>query len=360
MNDVHGHPTGDAVLKSVAEVLRGHCRISDSPCRYGGEEFCILLPDATEENATQWAERVRQELAANIVSLNGRELRITASFGVAEHRDDVQTAEELVDRADQALMCAKQSGRDCVVAFESLTNANEVDFKRAGQYGIFQETKASQAMSSVVACLRETDTVGQAAEFFLRSRINSTPVVDAEGKLAGMLSEKDLLMAMIALESWRLPVREVMKTNVIWYEEETPVQTIYEFLCRVSIRRVVIVADGRPTGTISRGTLLRWFRNNVIAQGLLKVPPKGRYVNDSDSCRSRKRLADTAGTLARLASKLQGRLRDDEIDPFPYVIGGATIIQNLVNDLLAFARYSNDTNDTGSLRSLMLGSGHTD
>jgi two-component system, cell cycle response regulator len=360
VNDVHGHPAGDAVLKSVAELISKHCRVSDSPCRYGGEEFCVLLPDATEENAVRWAERVRQTLAANIVSINGRELRITASFGVAQHRDDVQTAEELVDRADQALLCAKQSGRDCVVAFDSLNNANDVDFKHAGQYGMFQETKVSQVMSPVVACLREDQTVGQAAEFFLRSRINSTPVVDAEGKLVGILSEKDLLAAMIALDSWQLPVREVMKSNVIWYEEGTPIQTVYDFLCRVSIRRVVIVADGRPTGTISRGTLLRWFRNMVAAQGLLKLPPNGPKVDDLDQRQSRKRLADTAGTLARLASKLQCRIRDDGIDPFSHVIGGATIMQTLVNDLLAFSRYAKETSDVGPLRSLLLSTNHMD
>ena len=52
-----------------------------------------------------------------------------------------------------------------------------------------------------------------------------------------------------------------MKPNVICYEEDAPILTIYDFLCRVSIRRVVITRRGRPTGTISRGTLIHWFRN---------------------------------------------------------------------------------------------------
>ena len=52
-----------------------------------------------------------------------------------------------------------------------------------------------------------------------------------------------------------------MKPNVICYDEDAPILTVYDFLCRVSIRRVVITARGRPVGTISRGTLIRWFRN---------------------------------------------------------------------------------------------------
>ena len=60
-----------------------------------------------------------------------------------------------------------------------------------------------------------------------------------------------------------------MRPNVISYEEDTPIRVIYEFLCRVSIRGVVITKDGRPTGTISRNSLLRWFRDWVISKGLI-------------------------------------------------------------------------------------------
>ena len=260
---------------------------------------------------------------------------------MAQRQDDTQTAEELVDQADQALLCAKQSGRDRVVAFQSLSDANNVDVRKSSRHGIFQDITASQVMSPMVACLGQDETVGQAAEFFLRSRINSTPVVDADGKLVGILSEKDLMAAMVSLESWQTPVRDVMKPNVIWYEEDTPIETIYEFLCRVSIRRVVIVAGDRPTGTISRGTLLRWFRNLVVAKGLLEHELTAQGLPDEDSNRSRDRMTEVAGTLEALASDLQARLRGDDGDVVPYIVGAATRMQDLVNDLLAYSRYAN-------------------
>ena len=115
INDVHGHPAGDSMLKAVAELLLANCRASDFVCRYGGEEFCILLPETNEAAAAAWAQRVRQRLAALRVPAGRGELRLTGSFGVAQCGDDTQDSEELVDLADQALLCAKRAGRDRVV-----------------------------------------------------------------------------------------------------------------------------------------------------------------------------------------------------------------------------------------------------
>jgi diguanylate cyclase (GGDEF)-like protein len=342
INDLHGHAVGDSILKSVAELLTDVCRSNDSICRYGGEEFCVLLSETGESEAAVWAEAARQRLAALVVPLGDREIRLTGSFGVAQRYDDTQHAEELVDQADQALLCAKQSGRDRVVCYQSLGDASEFDLDGSGPAGgLFHGIAARHVMSPMVACLREDETVGQAAEFFLRSRINSTPVVDAEGKLTGILSEKDLMAAVVSLDWWEEPVRDLMKPNVICYDEETPIQTIYEFLCRVSIRRVVIVSDGRPTGTISRGTLLRWFKNLVLSKGLLEDQPALADGSQADPHRSKQRLAETARQLAHQASKLQHHVQQDAEDLVPYVVGSATGMQELVNDLLAYSRYAN-------------------
>jgi len=261
VNDVHGHPAGDAVLRKVAELLRCNSRTTDIPCRYGGEEFCILLPETNEESATQWAERIRRQLAQATVSTGAGDIQITASFGAAERRDDTPRAETLVDQADQALLYAKQSGRDRVVRFESLTDSSAVDAEHAAEQGLFAGVRAQDVMYPIVHSLREDETVGQAADFFLRLQANAACVIDAEGNLAGILSEKDLLAAMLSPDCWEMPLRDVMKPHVICYDADTPVQMIYQFLCRVSIRQVVILRDARPVGTISRAALLRWFRD---------------------------------------------------------------------------------------------------
>lgn len=322
-----------------------------------------MLPETREEDAALWANRTRERLGSLVIPVGAKKLRVTASFGAAQKTDGTRSAEELVDQADQSLLCAKQSGRDRVVRYESLSTANEVDLEEAdNQRNLFRGITAAHVMSPLVACLREDETVGQAAEFFLRSRINSSPVVDSEGKLSGILSEKDLLAAMVSLDCWSVPVREVMKPNVVCYEEETPIRVIYEFLCRVSIRRVVIAKDERPRGTISRSTLLRWFRNLVCTKGLLTDSEASKTPPVDDSQQAKGRLAETTQTMAQLASELKRRLHEDADDLVPYVVGSATQIQDLVNDLLAYSRYAGESNATGAaaLQSLLLSSSYTD
>jgi len=112
-NDTHGHQVGDIVLQSLGDVLRKTSRDMDMPARFGGEEFCIVLPESEARAAAQAAERVRAALEATVVKAGGKDLQVTASFGVAEvlAGEDV---ESLIRRADQSLYQAKESGRNRV------------------------------------------------------------------------------------------------------------------------------------------------------------------------------------------------------------------------------------------------------
>jgi diguanylate cyclase (GGDEF)-like protein len=115
-NDRHGHAVGDKVLVAFAKTLYAGLRSEDLLCRYGGEEFCILLPDATPAMAMDIAERLRSDAESRAgSSIRGAvELKVTASFGVAILNKDVETFKSMLDRADQALYVAKKSGRNCV------------------------------------------------------------------------------------------------------------------------------------------------------------------------------------------------------------------------------------------------------
>jgi diguanylate cyclase (GGDEF)-like protein/PAS domain S-box-containing protein len=118
VNDDHGHAVGDRVLTAIAAVLGARVRASDLACRFGGEEFVVVLPGAGLPTATRRAEALRRECAAaRVDSGRGAPVRVTVSIGVAAARPG-EPIDETLARADQALYAAKGAGRDCVVAAE--------------------------------------------------------------------------------------------------------------------------------------------------------------------------------------------------------------------------------------------------
>jgi two-component system, cell cycle response regulator len=123
INDQFGHLAGDEVLKTVARVISDTMRPGDIIARFGGEEFCVILVDASELDAVTWAEQARLSLREFQFELAGKNQSITASFGVAERSEKTRSIEQLIDHADQALMIAKKAGRDQVKTLRVETNA---------------------------------------------------------------------------------------------------------------------------------------------------------------------------------------------------------------------------------------------
>ena len=116
VNDRHGHPTGDMVLRDLAATLRETVREIDTAARWGGEEFAVILPGTDLEGAAQVAERLRVALAEReILSVVGEPLHVTASFGAAASSSPTTVA-QLVGAADEALYRAKRAGKDRVYA----------------------------------------------------------------------------------------------------------------------------------------------------------------------------------------------------------------------------------------------------
>ena len=113
VNDTLGHPQGDLVLKALAEFLARAVRQADLLCRYGGEEFVVLLPQTHAEQAVILAERLREGIACTPISLMDQEIHITVSIGVAGLTTDMDGT-ALVKAADAALYRAKEGGKDRV------------------------------------------------------------------------------------------------------------------------------------------------------------------------------------------------------------------------------------------------------
>ncbi len=114
VNDTHGHATGDQVLRAFAATVREAVRSTDTLARWGGEEFLLLLHDTQPDAALPILERVRQAVQECTVAVQGQQVRVTVSIGVAAHTAGKSVA-QLLDQADQALYRAKSDGRDRVV-----------------------------------------------------------------------------------------------------------------------------------------------------------------------------------------------------------------------------------------------------
>ena len=113
INDAHGHPLGDQVLQKAAEILSKICRTGDVPCRYGGDEFVVILPHTTAADAGMLAKRMGVAISKVALSRQGETIHITASFGVAESMDKFDRS--MFERADEALYQSKKLGRNQVL-----------------------------------------------------------------------------------------------------------------------------------------------------------------------------------------------------------------------------------------------------
>ncbi len=117
INDMHGHPAGDEVLRRVGAILQTAMRSYDAIGRYGGEEFVAVLPETGLNQAIIAGERIRACIEQADVRHNQLRFRLSISVGVVESFGERDTPASMIERADMALYAAKQSGRNCVCAF---------------------------------------------------------------------------------------------------------------------------------------------------------------------------------------------------------------------------------------------------
>jgi diguanylate cyclase (GGDEF)-like protein len=120
VNDTYGHSAGDAVLKAVASCLGRSIRQSDALGRIGGEEFSIFAPNTDKNGAMQLAEAIRAAVESLNPSIGERNLKVTASIGVATCSGHVEAMQAIQQKADQAMYVAKSLGRNRVSAFDEL------------------------------------------------------------------------------------------------------------------------------------------------------------------------------------------------------------------------------------------------
>jgi diguanylate cyclase (GGDEF)-like protein/PAS domain S-box-containing protein len=122
VNDRYGHLAGDEVLRAFSKLMKRHARVSDVYCRYGGEEFLILMPHMPKDSAVERAEQLRRKLASAPIPYNPSPIAVTVSLGVATFPGDGRTSDELIAAADSSLYTAKAAGGNRVRTWAGRTS----------------------------------------------------------------------------------------------------------------------------------------------------------------------------------------------------------------------------------------------
>lgn len=143
INDTYGHFAGDAVLRETAQRFRANMRAYDRIGRYGGEEFLVVLPNSDLEQTVHQADRMRMILAGRPMYVDGRELTVTASFGVTASDEMERTSDEYVRVADEALYLAKNAGRNRVSKLQIGEAISNHAGRRNSRSGAEQEVESA-------------------------------------------------------------------------------------------------------------------------------------------------------------------------------------------------------------------------
>ncbi len=256
VNRTFGRAAGEAVIHALADKLGAVCTPPSLFGHLGGTRFIFWLDGLSEDEAYDWAEGVRQDLATTSFPVAEQQLRFTASLGVAGQGPSLLDAEQLVQRALAALESAKTAGRNCVVRFTRFNDQAQAWEDDAAPGTAFERTFARDVMTPCTVVLTAEQTIGQAASLFRRTCLAFMPVVDANGTLSGVVSQEDVC-APAAEHGDRLSaaVSGVMGTPPVAFEEDCEFSELMEFFKRSEDSLAIVVHSGWPTGFVTSQSL---------------------------------------------------------------------------------------------------------
>ena len=250
----HGRLASEAVLRSVAQFVSKQAADKHYLAALGDDRLAILGSEKGSDSAAEWAGAMLSALAAHDFTVAGQPVRFTASCGLTElHPGD--TIETVLSRAEKATQLAKGSGRGTLATSQEVDRESDQWAAMAAGGELFNSTLARDVMAPCALLLHVDETLDQAHALMDLTRLSAIPVVDSEGKLAGLVTAAQLSDARSRAakprggSSTRL-LRHVMSTDVQKFDETTPLAKLMEFFTGDSATLAVVVRDRRPKGLV--------------------------------------------------------------------------------------------------------------
>ena len=212
----------------------------------------LFRGDAAE--ATAFADRLRQKFAAGKARAEDEPWAASLSCGVAESSADASAGDLLV-RAETSLSFAQSSGGDCVAQYSQCAAEDQQWAELANQGGLFESTLARDIMVPCSLVVEAGESVARAATLFEQTHYQALPVVDHEGKLAGLLTAGAVGRRLASKADDHEPVSAVMTSDMASFDERTTLAALMEYFAQESPLAIVIVHKGRPTGLITPSIL---------------------------------------------------------------------------------------------------------
>lgn len=278
-NDDYGHAFGDDVLRVVADAMRRETRGTDLACRWGGDEFCVLLTGVSEDDAFEIAERIRWRITEQTAGLRGQPAAVESTAAVMTWTADLRTIEEWLEQTDRILLLGKTDGRNRTIRHSGLPRRRAATggTDQQAQRRLLATTTVQQAVWRPIASLQEDVAWQQAQTLYLKSEVEFICVVNRAGAVVGIVTERDLLNAVIHGHPATAAVRSIMSYNFVSYSLNDPLIRVWETFYRTpALRRLVVDSENRPVGRLDIKPLLRWLLTATQAADFGQEPDASR------------------------------------------------------------------------------------
>jgi diguanylate cyclase (GGDEF)-like protein len=249
-----GRIPAEAILRQAAQLVESLAAPPAFAASVGNDQIAVLLPAGGEAPAA-WADATLAAIAEQQFEIAGQTHRLTASCGLTETNGG-ESLDAAIARAGRALALAKASGRNTVATSDEVEHDSAAWAAFAADGRLFQTTLARDVMQPCPLVLHQDEPIQQAAALLQRTSLTSAPVVDGEGRLAGIVTLEQLAgdpsksnSKPRGGSSVRL-VRHVMTVDVAKFEESTPLASLLEFFTGEGAPLAIIQRDRRPRGIV--------------------------------------------------------------------------------------------------------------